>query len=213
MNSLERLDARQQLLAAVTLLLLLVHMVFPDAGVDEVSVALLLFLAVTLYGNEMTAWLARYARPTTAGVDSATELADRVREVGYKVEHARVAASTEQMPAGKPVRDEVDALIERAGGKPRAALILAWHAIDGRLRDITGAREAGEAARLLVETGRAPAQFQDALNAFRRLRMDVARSIDGVSEDALWTLVALSAEVLALIPPAEESRDLSPTED
>lgn len=48
------LDDRQKLLGGVTLLLILAHLFFPKAGVDETALGLLAFLSGVLYGKEAT---------------------------------------------------------------------------------------------------------------------------------------------------------------
>ncbi len=230
--SLRELDARQKLLAGVALLLILAHLVFPSAGVDDTSVILLVFLAVVLYGNELTARLAEFqtlaaeptrARSTPSEPEPAepepsqperaepepsepeqaerprtqSDLCARVRQVAYQVEHARVAASTEDLPNGGLSREVLDRL---------------WSALEERLRAATGARDSVSAARRLVEGGRAPVQFADAFDAFRKLRNDVGQSLNGdVDEDALWSIVDTGASLMALVPDAvpEESPERS----
>ncbi len=245
--SLRELDARQKLLAGVALLLILAHLVFPSAGVDDTSVILLVFLAVVLYGNELTARLAEFqtlaaeptrARSTPSEPEPAepgpsepepsepepsepepaerprtqSDLCARIRQVAYQVEHARVAASTEDLPNGGLSREVLDRIVERSAGEPRAALLLLWSALEERLRAATGARDSVSAARRLVEGGRAPVQFADAFDAFRKLRNDVGQSLNGdVDEDALWSIVDTGASLMALVPDAvpEESPERS----
>jgi len=243
--SLRELDARQKLLAAVALLLILAHLFFPSAGVDDTSIILLVFLAVVLYGNELTAWLAEFqtlaaeprrARSTPSQPERAepepsepeqaepsepepaerprtqSDLSARVRQVAYQVEHARVAASTEDLPNGGLSREVLDRIVERSAGEPRAALLLLWSALEERMRAATGARDSVWAARRLVEGGRAPVQFADAFDAFRKLRNDVAQATQGeVDEAAIWSIVDIGASLMALVPDAvsEESPERS----
>lgn len=208
--ALEELDPRQMVLGGVALLLILVHMAFPAAGVDAVSIILLLFLSVVLYGDEATAWLARQQerRIEAARPEPASDLSAKISQIGYQVEHARVAAATEGLPAGRGPGDELERIIERAQGDARPALLLAWGALEDRLRVSSGARDAAAAAESLVERGRLPRQFADALDSFRSLRNDVARSAGNgdVDDTVLWSLVDIAAGLLALVPPPERSR-------
>ncbi|MGI5817155.1 MAG: hypothetical protein ACOX9R_03540 [Armatimonadota bacterium] len=197
----EELDDRQMLLGGVTLLLILVHMIFPAAGVDAVSIILLVFFAVVLFGDEATEWLAGMLERSVSAPGADSELRGRVREVGYRVEHARVAASTEGMGGGRPVADAIDRLLSRANGEPRAALMLLGAALEERLRAATGAGDGLQAARQLAERGKVPRQFVEAVDAFRKLRNDVARAGNGeVTDELLWSLVDIGGGLLALIP-------------
>ncbi|MGD9497108.1 MAG: hypothetical protein AB7Y46_12495 [Armatimonadota bacterium] len=255
------LDARRKLLAAVALLLILVHLFAPSAGVDDTSVLLLFFLAAVLYGNELTAWLARLAaraaqpdaeqcasprpgpaderapdrrplalrraperremptapaarnapaHPTASDAaprrrrprdrDGDSDLQARIRQVAYQVEQARVAAATEELPNGRLYAEVVDQIIVRSQGQPRAAVLLLWNALEERLRAVTGARDSVSAARRLVEGGRAPRQFAEAFDAFRRLRNEVAQGAQQVDEIVLWSIVDIGASLMALVP-------------
>lgn len=224
MDQLAKLDPRQKVLGGTVLLLILVHMIFPAAGVDGTSVVLLVLLAIVLYGDEATAWLARRqlqreeahaAReageveraekpeeaPPAAQEAPTSELSERVRELADKVEHARVAAETEELPGGAPTVEEIEGIIAKASGEPRAALVLVWSALEARLRAATGERNAVEAARRLVDVRMAPRQLADAVEAFRAVREDVAHTpSEAASADDLWGLVDVGAGLLALVP-------------
>ncbi len=201
------MDARQLLLAGVTLLLIFAHLFFPAAGVDDTSLLLLIFLAVTLYGNEITAWLAAARElavdPPSQQSDPHADVAGRVRQLAYQVEHARIAAATENMPTGHVRRELLDEIVERSAGQPRAALLLIWAEIEDRLTAAAGVSDSLFAARRLVESGRAPGRFQDAFEAFRRLRNEVAQSAESdIEEEVVWSLVDIGASLLALVPDA-----------
>lgn len=236
---LDELDDRQKLLGGVTLLLILAHLFFPKAGVDETSAVLLAFLSSVLYGKEATRALRvgwrmamdaperRAARaaalmpvaeapaePEPAPVEAApakeapvtpaaapSDLADRIRQLSYQVEHARVAMATEGLAPGARSGDVAWDVVQRSGGQARVALLLTWGALEQRLQAATGLTDAAAAAHRLTETGRAPRQLAEAVDAFRRLRNEVAQSVNGgVPEDALWALVDIGAALGALIP-------------
>lgn len=236
---LEELDDRQKLLGGVTLLLILAHLFFPKAGVDETSAVLLAFLSSVLYGKELTralrvgwrmamdaperraaraAALAQAtepaAEPEPAPVEAAlaeeapvaptprtSDLADRIRQLSYQVEHARVAMATEGLAPGARSGDVAWDVVQRSGGQARVALLLTWSALEQRLHAATGMTDAAAAAHRLVEDGRAPRQLAEALDAFRRVRNEVAQSVNGgVADDALWALVDIGTALGALIP-------------
>lgn len=225
----DELDDRQKLLGGVTLLLILVHLFFPAAGVDDTSAVLLTILAIVLYGREIGRALraglrlALEAPRRSAAADTAaapppagaapvevapgalsresSALADRIRQLSYQVEHARVAAATDGLLPSSPAGEIAADLAQRAGGQARVALTLAWGALEQRLHAATGVADAVAAARRLVEGGRAPRQFAEALEAYRRLRNEVTQSVDGgVTDDALWALVDVGAALAALVP-------------
>ncbi|MGC9318198.1 MAG: hypothetical protein ACP5KN_09205 [Armatimonadota bacterium] len=226
MEELAKLDPRQKLLGGTTLLLILVHMIVPAAGVDGTSVVLLVLLAIVLYGDEATAWLARRQRqreeaqaareaetaqtvekaeePPRPTEEAATsELSQRIRDLADRVEHARVAAEIEDLPAGAPTAEEIEDIIAEAGGEPRAALMLVWSSLEARLRAATGDRNAVQAARRLVDAGMAPQQFSEAVEAFRAVRDDAAHApSNAATEEDLWGLVDVGAALLALVPSA-----------
>jgi len=236
---LDELDDRQKLLGGVTLLLILAHLFFPKAGVDETSAVLLAFLSSVLYGKEATRALRvgwrmamdaperRAARaaalgqvtentaepePSPAEVPSPEEapveappptsdLADRIHQLSYQVEHARVAMATEGTAPGARSGDVAWDVVQRSGGQARVALLLTWGALEQRLHAATGVADAAAAARRLVESARAPRQLAEALDAFRRMRNEAAQSVNGgVGDDALWALVDIGAALAALIP-------------
>ncbi len=234
------MDVRQLLLAGVALLLILVHLFAPNAGVDDTSILLLIILAIALYGGELTAWLAAMrdlaadpprsrprgerpapARPTPSDPadpapagpapaeprpSASSELSSRIRQVSYMVEHARVAAATEELPVGHARWETITTIMEASAGQPRAALLMIWSALDERLRASTGARDGVAATRTLVDGGVLPAQFADAFEAFRKLRMQIVQQADGeVSEAFIWSMVDIGASLLALIPPRPET--------
>jgi hypothetical protein len=193
------LELRQVILGGTALLLILVHMVAPGAGVDAVSVIILVFLAIVLYGDELTRWLGRLQeRPVSQG---ASDVGERVRDVAYQVEHARVARNTDRMGDGQGVSETLEGILERAQGEPRAALLLTWGALEDRLRAVGDASDGVEGARKLAEQARVPRQFVDAYASFRSLRAELAQTADGeVSEDVLWSLVDVGGGLLALAP-------------
>jgi hypothetical protein len=197
------LELRQVILGGTTLLLILVHMVAPGAGVDAVSIILLAFLALVLYGDELTQWLARVQERRHAAPAREAELPARVREVAYQVEHARVAGSSDGVGEAGPVGERLERILERAGGQPRAALLLVWSALEDRLRSATGAGDGLQGAKRLAEQGRVPQQFVDAYAAFRALRNDVAQAAEvEVTDDVLWSLIDVGGALLALAPSA-----------
>lgn len=196
------LDFRQAVLGGVALLLILAHIVAPGAGVDAVSVILLAFLALVLYGQEITLWLAQ-VRERPVSETEEPELRGRVREIAYQVEHARVAAASEQISGG-PVGETLQELIRGAGGEPRPVLLLVWGALEDRLREAAGTTDGVRAARQLAERRAVPPQFVQALDAFRALRNDVARTADGeVTNEVLWSLIDVAGGLLALVPAPE----------
>lgn len=202
-EKLTELEARQALLGAVALLLILVHMIFPRAGVDATSVVLLIFLAVVLYGDELTVLMASLhkQRPGEQHTAKESELRGKVREIAYRVEHARVAFGTEGMDGGGQVGKYIAAIMERAAGEPRAALLLVWGALEDRLRAVTGAGDGLEGARRLAERGAVPRQFVEAFDGFRTLRNDIARGGNGeVTPEILWSLVDVGGALLGLVP-------------
>jgi len=212
---LNELDGRQVLLGGVSLLLILVRMVWPGAGVDAVSLILLGFLAIVLYGNEASAWLARareaHLSRSIADAEPGADLPERVRDVAYQVEHARVAAVSEGAGQGAPVSEMLDRILERAGGQPRPALLLVWGGLEDRLRATGEGADGIASARRLAEQGRVSRQFVDAYAVFRSLRNDVARSAsEDVSEEVLWSLVDVGAALLALAPRPRGERLRSP---
>ncbi|MFO8081044.1 MAG: hypothetical protein R6V07_12150 [Armatimonadota bacterium] len=199
------LELRQVILGGTTLLLILVHMVAPGAGVDAVSIILLAFLALVLYGDELTGWLARVQQQRHARPSREAELPARVREVAYHVEHARVAGSTDGVTEAGPVGERLERILERADGQPRAALLLLWATLEDRLLAANGASGGAadglSSARKLAEQGRVPQQFVDAYAAFRALRNDVARAAEvEVTDDLLWSLIDVGGALLALTP-------------
>lgn len=227
---LDELDDRQKLLGAVTLLLIVVHMIFPRAGVDEATVGLLGVLATVLYGRDVGRGLrigyrmaldaperraAREAaaatpQPAPAAVadESAhvpapaqAELAERIRQVSYQAEHARVAAESEGLPSGARMGDVAWGIVQRSSGQPRVALMLTLRALEQRLEIATGLKDVPAAIRRLVEMGKAPRQLAEGLDAWRRARNDVAQAVNGgITDDALWALVDIGAMLAALIP-------------
>ncbi len=202
---LTELDGRQVLLGGVALLLILVHMIWPGAGVDAVSLILLGFLALVLYGDEATSWLARAqeARLSAETTDRRpeSELAERIRDVSYHVEHARVAAATDGIGDVAPIGGSLRDILERAGGRPRPALLLVWGALEDRLRSAGEAPDGLTSARRLAEQGRVPQQFVDAYASFRSLRNDMARGgATGVNDEMLWSLLDVGGALLALAP-------------
>lgn len=200
------LELRQAVLAGTTLLLILVHMVAPGAGVDAVSVILLVFLALVLYGDEITLWLARMQEQRVVEPKGESELPGRVREIGFRAEHARVAATTESI-AGSPVSDTLEAIIERARAEPRAVLLLLWGTLEDRLRAATGAADGLQGAKQLAERGKLPRQFVEAYDAFRSLRNDIARAGNGdVTDDVLWSVIDVGGALLALAPSRTSDR-------
>lgn len=205
-EKLLELDVRQALLGAVALLLILVHMVFPGAGVDGTTVILLLFLAVVLYGDALTLLLADLRRQREAPEpEQESALARKVREVAYRVEHARVAFDTEGLDGGGQVGGYLEAIVERAAGEPRAALLLVWGTLEDRLRATNGASDGLEGARRLAEQGAVPRQFVEAFDSFRTLRNDVARAGNGeVTVEILWSLVDVGGALLGMIPGPEQ---------
>lgn len=212
---LTELDLRQAILGGVALLLILVHMIWPGAGVDAISLILLGFFALVLYGDEATAWLARIqkrrlaeAEPRSGPATPASDLLDRVRDISYQAEHARVAGSTDAVGDGGPVSETLQQILDRAGGQPRAALLLLWGVLEDRLRAVNGVADGVQGARLLAEQGRVPSQFVDAYSAFRSLRNDVARAGHGdVTDELLWSLIDVGGALLALTPkPRSQDR-------
>ena len=122
------------------------------------------------------------------------------------VEHARVAAATNDLPAGQARWETITTIMEAAAGQPRAALLMIWSALDERLRASTSARDGVAATHRLVEGGVLPEQFADAFEAFRTLRMEIVQEGDGqVSEAVVWSMVDIGASLLALIPPRPET--------
>lgn len=210
---LTELDLRQAVLGGVALLLILVHMIWPGAGVDAISLILLGFFALVLYGDEATAWMARMQeqrlqRPKPEA-ESESELSGRVRDVSYQAEHARVAGDTSGIGDGGPVSETLQMILQRAGGQPRAALLLLWGELEDRLRALNGIADGLESARQLAEQGRVPRQFVDAYGAFRSLRNDVARADNGdVTDDLLWSLIDVGAALLALTPKPQKQDQL-----
>ncbi len=225
----EELDDRQKLLGGVTLLLILVHMIFPGAGIDEATVGMMGVLVTVLYGREVARGLRigfrmaldaperraaaqtaaapaaqpdpPVSEPTTPPSPAQAELAERIRQLSYQAEHARVAAATEGHPANSRMGDIAQGVVERSGGQPRVALMLTWGTIEQRLLAASGLRDATAASRRLAETGRAPRQLAEALEMWRRIRGDVAQSVNGgTTDDALWALVDIGASLAALIP-------------
>ncbi len=205
-DKLLELDARQALLGGVALLLILVRMIFPGAGVDITSVVLLIFLSVVLYGDALTVLLADlHASRDASEAEHESEVARRVREIAYRVEHARVAFGTEGMDGGERIGDDLEIIVERATGEPRAALLLVWGRLEDRLRNTTGAGDGLEGARRLAERNAVPRQFVEAFDAFRTLRNDVARGGNGdVTEEILWSLVDVGAGLLGMIPGPQQ---------
>jgi len=135
-----------------------------------------------------------------------SELASRIRQVSYMVEHARVAATTEDLPAGHARWETITTIVETSAGQPRAALLMIWSALDERLRASTSARDGVAATQRLVDGGVLPAQFGEAFDAFRKLRMEIVQEADGqVSEAFIWSMVDLGASLLALIPPRPQT--------
>lgn len=202
---LTELELRQAILGGTALLLILVHMVAPAAGVDAVSIILLAFLALVLYGDELTQWLARWQQRREALPAREAELPARVREIAYQVEHARVAAGADGVGEAGPVAERLERILERAGGEPRAALLLLWATLEDRLLAANGsaggAADGLVGARALAEQGRVPRQFVDAYAAFRAVRNDVARAGNGdVTDDLLWSLIDVGGALLALTP-------------
>ena len=206
-EKLMEMDPRQALLAAIALLLILVHMLFPRAGIDGTSIVLLVFLAVVLYGDEMTVMLANLQkqRAIPEQPHKESELLGRVREIAYRVEHARVAFGTEGMERGRQVGKYIAAIMDRAAGEPRAALLLVWGALEDRLRAVANVGDGLEGARRLSEAGAVPKQFVEAFDSFRTLRNDVARAGNGeVTAEVLWSLVDVGSALLGLIPEQDQ---------
>jgi hypothetical protein len=202
-DKLTELDVRQTLLGALTLLLIVVHMIFPAAGIDGTSIILLVFLALVLYGDELTLLLADLHKQRSGEEHAAkeSELRGKVREIAYRVEHARVAFGTEGMDGGGQVGKYIAAIMERASGEPRAALLLVWGALEDRLRAVSGAGDGLEGARRLTERGAVPRQFVEAFDGFRTLRNDIARGGNGeATPEILWSLVDVGGALLGLIP-------------
>ncbi len=85
-----------------------------------------------------------------------SERASRIRQVSYMVEHARVAAATNDLPPGQARWETITTIMEASAGQPRAALLMMWSALDERLRASTGARDGIAATRRLVEGGVLP---------------------------------------------------------
>lgn len=227
----DEMDDRQKLLGGVTFLLILVHMIFPKAGIDENTVGLMGVLIAVLYGREITRGLriafrmaldaperraARQAGASDSDPEAGpnppacdhpsncaaeAELAERIRQVSYQAEHARVAAASEGLAQGSSMGDVALGIIERSGGQPRVALMLTLGTIEQRLHAAAGIGDTTAATGHLVETGRVPRQFADALEAWRRARNDVAQSTNGgTTDDALWALVDIGVSLAALIP-------------
>jgi len=228
-NMFEELDDRQKLLGGITLLLILVHMIFPKAGIDAATVGMMGVLVTVLYGREVARGLRIGCRvaldaperraaaqtaaapsaqpdppvsePTTPPSPAQSELAERIRNASYQAEHARVAAAIEGQSASSRMGDIAQGVVERSGGQARVALMLMWGTIEQRLLAASGLRDATAASRRLVETGRAPEQLAEALEMWRRARNDVAQSVNGgTTDDALWALVDIGASLAALIP-------------
>lgn len=211
LTPLMKLDPRQLILGGIALLLILVHMVAPAAGIDDTSLVLLVFLGIVLYGDDLTQWLAQWQVARPGGPKPESELPGRVRQVAYQVEHARVAATTEGMAGGGPVNRALDRVVEHSAGQPRAALLLVWGALEDRLRAVTGAPDGQQAARRLAQEGRVSQQFVKAFEAFRSLRDDLARAGNGdVTDEILWSLVDIGGGLLQLAPiPRSEEQSRS----
>ena len=206
-EKLMEMDPRQALLAAIAVLLIFVHMIFPRAGIDGTSIVLLVFLGVVLFGDELTVLLANLQKQRAAAEqpEAASELPRRVREIAYRVEHARVAFGTEGLEGGGPVSEKIEAIIERAGGEPRAVLMLIWGALEDRLRAASSTGDGLDGARKLAERGAVPRQFVEAFDGFRSLRNDVARGGNGeVTDDVLWSLADVGGALLGLIPEPKQ---------
>jgi hypothetical protein len=92
-------------------------------------------------------------------------------------------------------------IVQRSSGQSRVALMLTLRALEQRLEAATGLKDVSAAIRRLVETGKAPRQLADALDAWRRARNDVAQAVNGgITDDALWSLVDIGAMLASLIP-------------
>ncbi|HCA45874.1 MAG TPA: hypothetical protein DEP45_00575 [Armatimonadetes bacterium] len=213
-----QLDDRQKVLAGLTLFLILAHLIFPKSGVDEGTVALLGFFTAVLYGKEFGRSLRiglrmaidaperRAAReaaqaPASVPAPAQAELAERVRQISYQAEHARIAAESEGLPPGARMGDVAWGIVQRSSGQPRVALMLTLRAVEQRLEAATGLKDISAAIRRLVETSKAPRQLAEALEAWRRARNDVAQAVNGgITDDALWALVDIGAMLVSLIP-------------
>lgn len=212
---LGELDVRQVVLGGVALLLIIAHMGWPGAGVDAVSLILLGFLTIVLYGDEATGWLARRREENqhrhASNADQGAELSGRVRDLAYQTEHARVATAVEGIDGIRPSAPAMDAILERAGGEPRSALLLLGAALEDRLRSAGEAPDGLTSVRRLAERGRVTPQFADAYAAFRSLRNEVARSGDtGVTDAVRWSLIDTGAALLALVPEPRREASWSP---
>ncbi|GEM_PF-6190253 len=129
------------------------------------------------------------------------ELAERVRQISYQAEHARIAAESEGLPPGARMGDVAWGIVQRSSGQPRVALMLTLRAVEQRLEAATGLKDISAAIRRLVETSKAPRQLAEALEAWRRARNDVAQAVNGgITDDALWALVDIGAMLVSLIP-------------
>ena len=141
--------------------------------------------------------------PAAAPAQSAAkaELAERIRQLSYQAEHARIAAESEGLPPGARMGDVAWGIVQRSSGQSRVALLLARRALEQRLEAATGLKDVSAGIRRLVETGKAPRQLADALDAWRRARNDVAQAVNGgITDDALWSLVDIGAMLASLIP-------------
>ncbi len=169
---------------------------------DATSFMLLVFLTIVLYGDELTAWLARLlADRLSEREESNPRLPERIREVAAQVERARVAFGEKGMAGCGAVGVAAEQIIERAAGHPQAALLLVWGALEDRLRAATGAGDGVEGAVRLAERGKVPQEFVEAFDAFRALRNDVARSATADSDEpAIWSLIDTGAGLLGLVP-------------
>jgi hypothetical protein len=153
-----------------------------------------------LYGDEATVWMARLQDRRPSEQKGESDLQERVQEVAYKVEHARVAARTEGQAGAQSIGRTLEGLVDRAGGEPRAGLLLVWGTLEDRLQAVSGQSDGLRAARSLAEHGRAPHQFVEAFDEFRGLRNEVARAGDEAPDDLLWSLIDVGAALLALVP-------------
>ncbi len=220
MQQPESLDGRQVLLAGACVFLLVVHMLFPKAGIDATTIYLLILTAVVLYGQELTTWLSSFHRsnpsagnPTEAPVETEQSEDADVRQLAYAVEHARTAVRVGDYDAGSPaVAQKTQEILRDAAGNPRAALLLLWAELElavrgaARTRGIESAQDGGADTAALVREMAArnfvPDPLITAFEDFRRIRNEVTQGRpQPASETTLWTLVDIGAALLALLPP------------
>lgn len=210
MQEPETPDSRPTILGGTWALLILVHMLFPDAGVDMVTVYLAVLIAMLLYREELSDLLSRLRHFRGGGLE--ITLHSEVRRAEREVEAAAQAAveGGYEFSTVEGVRHTQE-ILRQGGGSPWATILLLWAALERAIieaaqeRDITvrgvGGPAASRALRDLAEGDVVPRQLVPAFEALRLARNKVAHGRpEQVSEGTLWYLIGVGSDILALLP-------------